>query len=838
MKKTIYLLAILLMSPATLGIAQEPTETQIKFFESKIRPALTKYCYECHSVDAGDSRGGLLVDSREGLLEGGDSGPAIEPGEPDQSVFWEAITWDGYEMPPSKKMPDSVIADFKKWIEMGAPDPRVREILKFKTKITSEDIDKAAKDHWAFQPPKSESGTSIDGLVEVAIQNAGLKPSPPADSFSLLRRINFDLIGLPPTPTEIKAFHSAWEKDADAAVKSKIDELLNRPQYGERWGRHWLDVARYAESSGSRNFSFPHAWRYRDYVIDSFNDDTSYDRFISEQIAGDLLPTKTDEQWQKNLIATGFLAIGLKHLDQKNPRIFTADMVDEQIDTMTQAVLGLTVACARCHDHKFDPIPTDDYYAMAGIFRSTKTLFGTKRIAQNHRAGDLLLLPILDENVSGGSQSVAELKKRQAALKQQIASMGGMRKNKDNDNAKKELKSLRNAALRIQGQLDTMNPDGSTKTFGMGVQEADQMVNANILLGGEVERPAQEVDRGFLQVLGDLNFQTNSQKSSGRRQLADSMTSKNNPLTARVMANRIWMHLLGAPLVSTPNNFGFSGVKPDNQALLDHLAVRFMQEDWSVKSLIREIMLTETYRRSSQYNKNNYAVDPENKLFWRANPRQLDAEAMRDAMLALSGNLDLKRPYGSAVAQGGDGKTAAANINPNIPVRSVYLPIIRDEVVEPLKLFGFPDANISSAGRQESIVPTQALYMMNGEFVSTQAQQMAASLESKYSTTNEQVRNAFLWTYGRPATDEEIQASVQFFKEFEPVQQATAKPALNQQLSSSQTSRRRTGGRVGQGGGRRRGQNSQEPVAPTTNNQRLVVFCQTLMASARFRILN
>ena len=530
MKKAFLFLAFASMIPLASVQAQEPTDEQIKFFETKIRPALVKYCYECHSVEEGDSRGGLLVDTRVALLEGGDSGAAIVPDKLDESLFWEAINWDGYEMPPSKKMPDSVIEDFKKWIEMGAPDPRVREVMEFKTKITKEDIEEGRQEHWAFQSPTSDSDATIDGLVDAKLKEAGVKPVDPADPFTLLRRINFDLIGLPPTPAEIKAFYSAYTRNADVAVEKKIDELLATPQFGERWGRHWMDVARYAESSGSRNVNYPNAWRYRDYVIDSFNDDKPYDRFILEQIAGDLLPVKTDEQWQENLIATGFLAIGLKHHDEKNPRIFVSDMVDEQIDTTTQAVLGLTVACARCHDHKYDPIPTGDYYAMAGIFRSTQTLFGTERVAQIHRTSDLLLLPIPDqqsaEKSSGRSRSISEM---EANLKKVNAEIAEARRTARGDqDARKGVKSLMNVARRIEAELASLNTDGTKKTFGMGVQEADQPVNANILLGGELERPAQEVSRGFLQVLGNLNFEVSNNKSSGRRQLAESMTSTEN----------------------------------------------------------------------------------------------------------------------------------------------------------------------------------------------------------------------------------------------------------------------------------------------------------------------
>lgn len=742
--------------------AQQPTAAQIKFFESNIRPALTKYCYECHSVEAGDSQGGLLVDTRAGLLQGGDGGPALVPRDPESSLLWEAITWQGYEMPPSQQMPASVIEDFRKWIEMGAPDPRVREVTNFTTKITEKDIEKARAEHWSFQPPKSHSEATIDSLVNKKLQEEGLGPTDRADGYTLLRRIYFDLVGLPPTPAEIVRFQKAFKSNPESALKAKIDQLLSTPQFGERWGRHWLDVARYAESSGSRNTPFPHAWRYRDYVIDSFNDDTPYDRFIEEQIAGDLLPVKTDEQWTENLVATGFLAIGLKHLDNKNPREFMSDMVDEQIDTTTQAVLGLTVACARCHDHKYDPIPTDDYYRLAGIFYSTKTYYGTSRIAQNHRPSELLLLPVQDE-LAGASR---ENRQRMESLKQQIEDydrqMVGVRG--------KDRRGLRNNRNRLATQLASLNPDGSVKTFAMGVQEADQMVNASILFGGEIEKPAQQVPRGFVQVLGSLNF-TPKDNKSGRLELAKSMTSKDNPLTSRVIVNRIWMHLMGKPIVETPSNFGFNGMAPSNQELLDHLAVRFMELDWGIKDMIREIMLTDTYLRSSTYSETNYQVDPENKYLWRANPRHMDAESLRDSMLSVAGRLDLERPERvPTVGTGGRGRGP----DPRDSHRSVYLPIDRSSVLPALDLFGFPDPNITSPGRSESIVPTQAFYMMNDDFVVSQAQAMATSLEKRFSSREDQIRMAILWAYGRPATKEELKASVEFFNDFD----ATATRAL------------------------------------------------------------
>ncbi len=839
------LISLVAISSSTRCLAQQVTASpdQIEFFEAKIRPALVKYCYQCHSLEEGDSRAGLLVDTRADLIQGGDGGPAIVPGDLDGSLLWEAINYEGSEMPPSQPMPDDVIADFKTWIEMGAPDPRVRETIEFFTKISEEDIENG-KQHWAFQKPKSESGDSIDKLVNQRLVEAKLEPVGPANANTMLRRLNFDLVGLPPTPNEILTFDAAWNRDKVKAIESKVDELLASTQYGERWGRHWLDVARYADTSGNVNVTFPHAWRYRDYVIDAFNKDTPYDKFVSQQIAGDLLPAKNKAQWQENLIATGFLAVGMKRLDERNPRKFQADVVDEQIDTVTQSILGVTVACARCHDHKTDPIPTTDYYAMAGIFRSTDTHYGTVFGQQNHRPADLILLPILDQKRKG-DVSMAELERRMDLLNEarqkarQEAAESGKKE-------QRKFLTIRNTEARIKGMMATLNPDGTMKTYGMGTQEAPEKVNAKVLVGGEVDRPAQEVDRGFLQVLDHMTASEIPSDASGRRQLAQWLTAAENPLTARVMVNRIWGHLLGEPLNKTPNNYGATGMKPSNQLLLDYLAVSFVHKQWSVKALIREIVLSNTYQRSSTYEPHNFEVDPFNDSLWRVTPKTLDAEALRDGLLAIGGTLDTNRPDRSQVADLGDGRFGRnfdeSAFDQNNRSRSVYLPIVRDKVNESLALFDFPDPNITSSGRADSIVPTQALYMMNSSFVAEQAARMAVEMSDKGSAT-EQVEWAFLTTYGRQPTPQEVKASMKYVKtisvpkNFLPVTEST---------NRASQSRRRAQARTQGQGMRGPGQREQIRAPQTASNLpklnqaqlRLAVFCQALLGSAEYRILN
>lgn len=791
---------------------QQISQAHTEFFESKIRPVLVKQCYECHSAESGKARGGLLLDSRGATLEGGESGPALVPGKLDESLLWDALNYDSFEMPPSGQLPEDVLADFRRWIEMGAPDPRVRESVVVETEIDIE----AGRKHWAFQKPRQPARPSvsnsswpksdIDHHILATLDRQNLKPADDANPSVLLRRLCFDLTGLPPTPVEVFEFLDAFAEDRDAAIAAKVDELLDSPQFGERWGRHWLDVARYAESSGkSVNSTFPHAWRYRDYVIDAFNDDKPYDQFIKEQIAGDLLTIKSDEDWQENLIATGFLALGTKSLIERNPRQFRADLVDEQIDTMSKAFLGITVACARCHDHKFDPIPTSDYYALAGIFQSTETFFGTASGIQNRQASGLILLPIEDKKPAGRIYSEQELAGMNQALQDLRASRFEMRGNRQNVSQQVLIRTRAQMSM-IQGRLEEIKADGTPETFAMGVQEADDFEDANVLVRGEVHQPAQKVSRGFLQVLHHTETPEIPPDSSGRRELADWLSSSENPLTARVMVNRIWLHLFGEGIVSTPNNWGLTGQPPTHSELLDQLAIQFMQHDWSVKAMIREIVLSRTYQLSSAYDKGNYEADPDNRYLWRAHQRQLDAESLRDAILSIGGVLDLERPLASPIAKLGNNRVGRtldqaffSGLNNN---RSVYLPVVREALPNSLSLFDFADPSLSNAKRDTTNVPTQALYLMNNEFVLQQAASLGSYLIENFEKQREQIDWAFLTVYGRLATDEEFRSSRLFLKRFE------SKARRNSEL-----------------------RHKSEQMA-------MASFCQALLASAEFRCLN
>ena len=841
-----------------------------KFFESKIRPALIKYCYECHSIDSGMTRGGLLVDTRDGLLQGGESGPSIDLEDFEDSLLLSAVNYDAYQMPPDQQMPASVVADFEKWFEMGAPDPRVREKIVVTTSIDVE----AGKSHWAFQKPVADTTQTIDSLVSQGQKNAGTKPVAAADPATLLRRLRFDLTGLPPSVDEVMTFEEDWKSAPQDTIESKVDELLASPQYGERWGRHWMDVARYAESSGNGNFTYPHAWRYRDFVIDAFNKDTPYDVFIEQQLAGDLMPAKTDQQWQENLIATGFLAIGIKDHGERNPRLFNMELIDEQIDTTSQALLGLTVSCARCHDHKFDPIPTVDYYSMAGIFESTDTFYGTVFGQQNHQPKKLLELPLADAKATTQSLSPREIQEIQDRIDSVREEMQSIRRESRKPGGKQpaqnQMVSFRNQIARLEGSLKTVNSKGEPYTFAMGVQDG-QPVSSFVLLGGDVEKKAQQVDRGFLQVLDDVSADSINSKSSGRRELANWIGSEDNPLTARVMVNRIWMHLLGKPLMESPNNWGLTSQPPANPELLDRLAVGFMKDGWSIKSMIREIVLSDTYQRGSSFNADNYKLDPENKSLWRANPRQLDAESLRDAMLSATNLLKTERPLASEVSGFGDAKIGRMidkdSFNPLNLHRSVYLPIVRDALPESLSLFNFADPNATQASRDATNVPSQSLYLMNSDYVTYLSQHMAVKLSNEHPSTAEQVGVAVLTMFGRFATREEIRLSQHFFKSFKPSpikDQAKNNERFPVNQRRGQSERRR--GRMGQNGmNQNRNQNlgamrkgmgamasgnqprrqrggpkhaSIPKLKLSKEQQALAAFCQSLMASAEFRILN
>ncbi len=803
-------------------------------------------------------RGGLAVDSRDALLAGGESGPAIVPGNLEESMLWNAINYQDFKMPPKTPLPKAVIDDFRKWIEMGAPDPRVSTGVIVHSKVTQADIEKG-KEFWAFKAPVSSTPnpgdfaawakSPIDQYVASTWNEHNLTPTEDAKPSVLVRRIFYDLIGMPPSLDESKEFQSLWDDSPDKAISLTVDKLLDRAQFGERWGRYWLDVARYAESTGKEvDMTYPHAWRYRNYVIDSFNADKPYDQFLREQIAGDLLPAKTDEEFSEHLIATGFLAIGPKALIEQNPRQFQADLIDEQIDTTTRVILGLSVACARCHDHKFDPIPQTDYYALAGIFQSTETYYGGTRSQRNRQPSNLITLPINDPNpnVSALSKNeLAELRKQLADREREYVEARRAQRMPTNNSEKPGARpSFVNIALldqvvsQIQSKINSVDEDGRPLTFCMGVQEADKTRNARVLVRGEIDQPAQEVPRGLVQVLSHQSTILPSNQS-GRKELAAWLTSRNNPLTARVMVNRIWQHLLGKPLVSEVDNFGASGPRPTNPELLDHLAIEFMNNGWSIKQSIRSIMNSRVYRLSSKFDNTRFQADAENAYLARANVRRLDAESIRDSLLFIGNQIDLKRPKASLIASygtttmGPNGpialppeaammaysnepgaarnavvglvQRARRNLNSNpleatFYFRSVYLPIVRNSIPRSLDVFDFAEPSLVVGERESSNTADQSLYMLNNPFVLEQSDAIARRVIRMASSQKDRIEMAFRLIYGRDASPEELRAANRFF------------------------------------------QSTGDKIASRSSDERffqqLSLFCQSLVSSAEFRFIN
>ncbi len=799
------LILVVSLAGASVAFAQEKPEPSAAdastssegaaFFEKKIRPTLVTVCFECHSSENGKKvRGDLDLSSSNGLRKGGKSGPVIVPGDPTASLLLKALRHTDPElsMPPKKKLDDETIQHFEEWIRIGAPDPRQE------TKLTGWELDlQKGREHWAFQLPKQAPIpevknqawplTDVDRFLLASLEAKGLSPVSDTDRRTLIRRLSIDLTGLPPSPEEVEAFAA---ENSTEALDSVVDRLLASPRFGEKWARHWLDVARYAESTGKTvNFNYPHAWRYRDYVIAAFNADKPYDQFIREQLAGDLMKSEDPLVKAERIIATGFLAIGPKTLNERNGLKFELDIADEQIDVTTQAFLGITVACARCHDHKFDPIPQADYYALAGIFRSTETCYGTVPFINAQRVSPLLSLPEeAKPPVAVANLTDAERKRIEGQIQGVRDSMKRMK-----DQVQQFLTGGQISLL--QAQLDAYDADGKPKLLAMGVRDkatgpeiaprrnrfggpggftydgTKTISDSPVYNRGEAEQPGEtRVPRGTLQVMTQSPLKV-TPTSSGRLELAEWIASPENPLTARVMVNRIWLQLFGRGLVPTADDFGQAGRPPTHPELLDHLAHRFVQQGWSVKKLIKYLVLSHAYQLSSTANKSAMEIDPDNTLLWRTMPRRLDAEILRDALLVVSEQLNTTPLVGSAVARAGEGPVTrfrfggdpvAASINdPRDTHRSIYLPIVRDNLPEALSLFDAADPSLITADRAQTTVPSQGLYLLNNAFVLRAADAAADKLLTK-DTEAERIRAAYIRCYGRLPTSTE-QASAEKF---------------------------------------------------------------------------
>ena len=778
-------------------LADESSEEGIKYFETHIRPLLAERCYGCHSNRAGKEEGSLRLDHRDGWLKGGDRGRAVVPGDKEASLLIRAVRYSDpdFQMPPKEKLPDEAIAALESWVQMGAPAPEKDLAAEF---IHPSDP-VAGKNHWAFQPlqqtvvpgvqdqqwPRSE----IDRFILAQLEHEQLKPVPDAAPSDLIRRLSFQLVGLPPLPAHIKTYEQSPTPEALAVI---VDELLASPEFGRRWGRHWLDLARYADSNGlDENFLFREAWRYRNWVIDAVNADMPFDRFLLEQLAGDLLPYDSIERRDRQRIAAGFLVVGPKVLLGVDAQRQRLDVADEQIDTIGRSVLGQTLGCARCHDHKFDPIPTFDYYALAGILTSTKVMeqrfmLGEQRVMERlvglGEQGD-----VADEAYEAYWRNLAGLKARaekvknvrdlllqkdEPAIAAKLAADGdGFADNAKDVAVPIEQRIAAQEAL-LKELTESIAKQPAIPPRAMIPTEAEVIGDESIRLAGKFDAPAEKVPRGFLKVLNSDSTSAIPVDRSGRLELARWLTDTNSragSLAARVQANRIWRHLIGRGLVRTVDNFGRTGEPPSHPELLDHLASQLIEDGWSFKSLIRKIVLSRTFALSSQYDAHNDGRDPDNQLVWRAHRRRVDPESLRDAMLSAAGTLDLN-PIESTVSYLGDQATAVGgNLvrrRTNFNFRSVYLPVIRNDLPELFDVFDFANPHISTGDRPKTTVPTQGLFMLNDPMVMVAAEATARRIIVETASQSEaRVNRMYELIVADVPTDGERQALKSFLEQ-------------------------------------------------------------------------
>lgn len=832
--------------------AKEPTREGLDFFEKKIRPVLAESCYACHSAQAKKPQGGVLVDSLEAMLKGGASGqPAIVPGDPDKSLLIAAIRYTDpkLQMPMGGKLPDHVIKDFEEWVKMGAPAPR-------STTTTAAANNSAydwneAKKFWSFQPVKDHAPPQvknqawvknpIDQFILAKLEEKKLKPIGDADKLTLIRRATFDLTGLPPTSEEVAAF---LNDKTPQAFEKIIDRLLTSTAYGEKWGRHWLDVVRYADTAGDNSdYPIPAAYKYRNYVIESFNADKPYDQFIREQIAGDLLPHKNEAEKREGIIATGYIAISRRFGSRNKEFNLT---IDDTIDNLGKAFMGLSISCARCHDHKFDPIPNKDYYALYGIFNSTRYSFPGQEIYPNpaeyvaledgKKAADFYKyqkeLSDLDDRLEFlkvEKGAAARNKKLKEQREKELAEKGPAGNNESNDKgepAKPEAKptpkqttitgeelkpadydrDINNsrtaqASTRLPDEVDAETKQVEARFLQlrarpMKIDKAYAVVeglpaNARIHRKGDRANLGEEVPRGFLTVLGGQTLPANH-KGSGREYLANWIADVKNPLPARVMVNRIWQYHFGKGLVQTPNDFGTRGKAPTHPELLDWLATRFIEGGWSIKKMHKLMMLSHAYqlasseegqgegekgRRGDKLTRRamtnglaaaNAASDVNNDYLWRFNRRRLEAEEIRDAILAVSGTLD--RTMGEEHPFPAENTWRFTQHVQFFAVydtnkRSVYVMQQRLKKHPFFEVFDGADQSATTDVRGQSVTPVQALFLLNNSWLHEQADQFAVRVGLAFDTLPERIDYAYRLALGRAAKPEEIREAVAYIQQ-------------------------------------------------------------------------
>ncbi|MEX2579893.1 MAG: PSD1 and planctomycete cytochrome C domain-containing protein [Verrucomicrobiales bacterium] len=723
-------LAVLL--PWCLEAQPEREKMDSEFFERNIRPILVKHCYECHSEEEETQKGGLLLDRESGWLEGGDSGKAVVPGQPAASLLVQAVRREDEDtaMPPKYALEPEAVELLTRWVKEDAPGPATdMGATEFSQLGDQEVIFEKASSHWAFQPveaaeppevPKAAwNENPVDRFLFAKLRESRLTPSRPADKRTLVRRLSYGLSGLPPSGPEM----------FDLEIDELVDRLIDSPRFGEHVARMWLDVARYADTAGTYRpdtktpHYYPYAFTYRDYVIDAFNADKSFDRFVKEQLAADLMGI---EENSREIAALGFIAVS-PH------RIKSDDFIDDVIDATTRGFLGMTVSCSRCHDHKFEPIPTADYYSLYGVFTSI----------ERPEPWELDEFPEI-EGYEPTPEELAAYRKARAEVDAKIVEAGDKKKRGNNRSLAESIEQTSLAELLLFN-------DGAP-VRAMTVSESDRPKTAAIFIRGERTNRGDRVPRRFLEILDPEQPSFNNQ-DSGRLDLAEKIASESNPLTARVFVNRVWGMLMGDYLVDTPSDFGLQGEEPSHPELLDFLAADFVRNGWSTKHLVRTIVASQAYRQSSAAAPKKAEVDPENELYWRANRRRLPIEQLRDSLLAVSGRLDLEMHGRSGPLWGEDYTTR----------RSIYGYLDRFNLDTTLRNFDFPSPMQTQASRTEAIVAPQALFMMNSPFVIDQAEAAVkeAGLEGRKSR-EEMVDALFRHIVQRPVKEAEFERISKF----------------------------------------------------------------------------
>lgn len=742
-----------LFAAAPFAGAQD--EERGEYFESRVRPLFAAQCNACHT---GAASGGLRLDSREAVLKGGNSGPAVVPGAPEESLLMTIVNYkhERIKMPPVGKMPDEDLAVLKQWIGDGAYWPESTGATSAPV-ATGYVITPQQKAFWSFQaiadhePPNVDNGrwsnSPVDRFVYEKLVEKKLKPAEKASKLTLIRRASYDLIGLPPTPQEVDEFLA---DETPQAFEKVVDRLLASPRYGERWGRHWLDVVRYADTAGdASDYPIPQAYQYRDYVIAAFNNDKPYDEFLQEQLAGDLLPYKDDDERWEHIIATGYLALARRFNVAPLQNMHLT--YDDTVDNLGKAVFGLTISCARCHDHKFDPISNHDYFGLYGIFSSTQYPYpGSEKghrpkdlVARNQAEYDTVLAPFYEELFKITSR-LGKVEGQKRAFVEGVSD--------------RSLEEILAEIKELEGQRDPMLANTPKVELAFAVVEG-KPENAKVQKGGDPRAEGEEVPRSFLSILDDQK-EPHHFVGSGRLELASWVTSQSNPLPPRVMVNRIWQHHFGKGIVATPSDFGRRGTAPTHPELLDYLAQKFVDGGWSIKSMHRMMMLTEAYQLSSEGDLSNADIDGNNDFLWKFNRNRLDAESMRDSMLALSGELDLtpggEHPFPHM------GTWQFMQHGPFTAVyeskkRSVYLMTQRISRHPYLSMFDGADASLSTASRLMTITPIQALFSMNSEFVFEQSDIWAQKLIRELPEEHRRIRHAYRTAYGRPVAEDELE---------------------------------------------------------------------------------